>query len=405
MNTKLTIFYFRLAVVNFIILTVAGLLLRYLHIGSIDQINYQFLLHAHSHFAFSGWIFFAIALLVIHLVSPDQLPAEFRWVLLATLVSAYGMLVSFYLQGYKAVSIIFSTLFIVVTYRFTYLVIKNKSLQVRINGLSYQLIRAALFFLCLSSVGPLALGPLMAMGFKHTPYYQDAIYIYLHFQMNGFMLLAAWGLLASSLSGMFQTKASKVWAALFIYSTIILYFIFTLWSNPGIPFQLLAAVGAIVNMISWLRLCITYKASLRHFSALSKAALIATTLKIIFQLFVCIPAIGNWTFANRDLIIGYIHLLTLGIITPLIFDQMIQSGFLPRLRWGIGAYLGAAITYLAFLFLEPLAAQFGISIPGYQLLLFVASSLFLFIAIVFLAKIKSDTSLLKRDKGHFFASK
>ena len=69
MNSTITS-YLRLAVVNFIVLTILGLVLRYIHIGSSGGINYQFLLHAHSHFAFAGWMFFAIALLVfLHYLS------------------------------------------------------------------------------------------------------------------------------------------------------------------------------------------------------------------------------------------------------------------------------------------------------------------------------------------------
>ena len=77
---------------------------------------------------FAGWIFFANAMLIAGLIHSNELARAFRWVIILALVSAYGMLISFYLQGYKAVSITFSTLFIVVTFRFTYLVFKSKVL-------------------------------------------------------------------------------------------------------------------------------------------------------------------------------------------------------------------------------------------------------------------------------------
>ncbi|MBS1533056.1 MAG: hypothetical protein JSU01_22335 [Bacteroidetes bacterium] len=385
MNSAIT-YYLRLALTNFIVLTVLGLVLRYMHIADIDGVNYQFLLHAHSHFAFAGWMFFAIALLIISLIDKNTLARSFKWVMILALISAYGMLVSFYLQGYKAVSITFSTLFIIVTYRFTYLVFKSKILKNGLNPLSAGLISASLIFLCLSSAGPFALGPLMALGLKNTPWYQDAIYIYLHFQMNGFMLLAGWGMFASVWPNVSLNKASKTWLKLFVWSTAALYFIFTLWSKPGVPFQALAAAGAIVNLVSWLMLCIGCRDQLPKCSLLVKAALAATTLKCIFQVIVCIPGVGEWVFSNRDLIIGYIHLLTLGIISPLILDQMIRRGFLKRSLPLVWIYIGAAVVYVALLFLQPFLARLGVLIPDYEILLFAVSLVFLFIAVVFFFK-------------------
>lgn len=387
-----TTFYLRFAVVNFIVLTTLGLVLRYIHIGSLGAINYQFLLHSHSHFAFSGWMFFAIGLLIIRFGNKSVLPASFKWVLILSLVSAYGMLVSFYLQGYKTISISFSTLFIVVTYRFTYLVFKSRMLDKGLNPFSSLLLKGSLVFLCLSSAGPFALGPLMATGLKNTPWYQDAIYIYLHFQMNGFMLLAALGLLASQLR-LTLSRTGKTWLNLFIYSTLPLYFIFTLWSRPGLVFQLLAGMGAAVNTVSWFALCIGARKELPKCSALARTALIATTLKTIFQLFVCVPEIGEWVFSNRDLIVGYIHLLTLGIITPLIFEQMIQSGIIkmwPPLVW---TYICAAVTYPALLFSQPALALLDIHVPNYQPILFSISLLFLLTGLAFLTAITGSKVL------------
>lgn len=385
MNSTIT-FYLRLAIVNFIVLTTLGLILRCFHICSIGTINYQFLLHAHSHFAFAGWMFFAISLLIVNLIHKNIITPAFRWVMILVLVSAYGMLVSFYLQGYKAVSICFSTLFIIVTYRFTYLVFKSKAFKNGLHELSSRLIKASLVFLCLSSIGPFSLGPLMAMGLKNTPYYQDAIYVYLHFQMNGFMLLAVWGLFAWTLPIASLSKSARVWVDLFIYSTVLLYFIFTLWSGPGLVVQLLAVIGAAINLVSWIALLLCFRDN-PACSPLVKIALIATSLKILFQLLICYPSIGTWTFSNRDLIVGYIHLLTLGIITPLILDQMIRRGFLKHSSTAVWIYIGGTVAYLALLFMQPLLGRLGVLVPHYQVLLLDFSFLFLFVGFALCAKV------------------
>lgn len=384
--------YARWAIINFVVLTSFGILLRYIQLYGVPGVDYQFILHAHSHFAFAGWMFFAIALLISHNLTGGKFTTGYKYVFLLTLISAYGMLVSFSFEGYKTVSIIFSSLFVLITYRFTYLALKGNVLKNAVNKASHKLIKSALIFLCLSSLGPFTLGPLAAAGLKNTPYYQDAIYFYLHFQMNGFMFLAALGLFAlTSLNNTLKAKSNQ-WLNVFIYSTIPLYFIFTLWDKPNIWVSIAAAAGSVLNLLSWLMLCLNFKKEWHQFSFLVKAALIAVTLKIIFQVMVCVPAIGEWTFINRNLIIGYIHLLTLGIIMPLIIDQFIKKDFLKNDKLLIVVnwfYIITVVVYLILLFIQPLFSLFLIVIPQYQFLLFVLCALFLPVGLILMAKTKT----------------
>lgn len=384
--------YPRWALINFVVLTSFGVLLRYIQLYEMPGVDYQFILHAHSHFAFAGWMFFAIALLISYEITDGKFTTRYKYVFLFSLISAYGMLFSFSWEGYKTVSIIFSSLFVLTTYRFTYLALKGRALKKAVNVMGCKLINSALIFLCLSSLGPFTLGPLAAAGLKNTPYYQDAIYFYLHFQMNGFMFLGALGLFAStSLINPLPVKSSR-WLNVFIYSTIPLYFIFTLWDKPNVWVSMVAAAGSVLNLLSWLMLCLNFKKEGHQFSFLVKAALIAATLKIVFQAMICVPAIGEWTFLNRNLIIGYIHLLTLGIIMPLIIDQFIKKGFfkndklLTVVNW---SYIIAVVVYLVLLFIQPLLSLFLIVIPQYQFLLFALCALFLPVGLILLAKINA----------------
>jgi hypothetical protein len=346
----------------------------------VTLFSYRFVLHAHSHFAFSGWMFFSIALLISRLCNTGKISGSFRTLLILTLVSAYGMLFSFSWQGYKLISICFSTLFVLVTFRFTYLVFKSPLLKERLNSMAYKLICSSLVLLCLSALGPFALGPLAAFGLKQTPYYQNAIYFYLHFQMNGFMLLAALGLLASAVPVKHLARQAQRWLNLFIFSAVPLYFIFTLWGKQGSGLWILASVGAALNLVSWVALCFHLSGYWRIFSFLEKAALIALTIKCIFQLFVCIPVVGDWTFVNRNLIIGYIHLLTLGILMPLLIAQFIRAGLINSCRQITTTntlYIGLVLIYLCLLFIQPFLMLFSTIIPAYQFLLFLLCASFL----------------------------
>jgi hypothetical protein len=388
--------YARWAIINFVVLSVFGIALRCMQLCDLPFLNYQFILHAHSHFAFAGWMFFAIALLITQIVAGDRYTPGFKYVFIAALISAYGMLFSFSFQGYKIVSITFSTLFILVTYRFTYLVFKKGLLRNKVNETAHELIKGALTFLCISSLGPFLLGPLAALGYKNSSLYQDAIYFYLHFQMNGFMFLASLGLIAAIFLNATSSKRRNIWMALFIYSTIPLYFIFTLWDRPNEPVRILACLGAGLNLVSWLMICLYSRKEWDQFSFLVKAALIAATLKIVFQVLVCMPSIGEWAFLNRNLIIGYIHLLTLGTVMPVIIDQFVKRGFF-KMRKMVSivswCYITVTVVYLLLLFIQPLLSLMPITIPGYQFLLFILCFLFLPIGLVLLANTKRDTTV------------
>jgi hypothetical protein len=318
-----------------------------------------------------------------------ELTKSLKRVLFLGLLSAYGMLLSFSWQGYGAISICFSTLFVLVTYRFTYLALRGQPLKARVNPIAARLLEASLAFLCLSSLGPFTLGPLAAMGLKQSSCYTDAIYWYLHFQMNGFMTLGALGLLATTLPG--KGFRGIGWINIFVGSTIPLYCLFTLWGKPGITLGILAWIGTVSNLISWLMVGIRYRHYRCRFSFLEKTALIALTLKCIFQVLVCLPAVGSWTFSNRNLIIGYVHLLTLGIIMPLLVAQLLRNEFIERCKLVCAANYGfilLVIVYLCLLFLQPFLSLFAVVIPGYQLLLFLLCLSFLPIAVLLLWKAK-----------------
>lgn len=368
----------RLAVFNFIVLALWGVLLRYMQLADLP-FNYQYLLHAHSHFAFSGWVFLSIAFLIARLCCGPHLSTSFRNLLLLAQVSAWGMLLSFSLQGYRPVSIAFSTLFLLAGFRLAYLVWKGKGLRNAVNKPAYLLICYALAFLCLSALGPFALGPLAALGLKASPFYQDAIYFYLHFQLNGFMELATLGLLAAGMPLCELTVADQRWLRLFMLSVLPLYLIFCLWSRPGSPVWWIAGSGAGLHLFSWLVITRRFRSYWGGLSGLEKLALLALSLKCLLQLAICFPMIGEWTFLNRNLIIGYIHLLTLGIVTPLLLAQFNQGGWLKRTASTGGLliiYLALTGLYLALLFLQPLLSLYAIGIPFYQLSLFILSLLF-----------------------------
>lgn len=371
MNVINSINFERWTLVSFIILAFFGAILRYMLCFPLPGLSYMNILHAHSHYAFGGWVFLAMVILLgKHLsLSSSQ---GFKWLMLIALLSSIGMLVSFSFQGYKAISIAFSTLFLFVTYWFAALVYPKLNLIE--DASSRVLVKAGVWCLVLSSIGPLALGALKAAG-NTGAIYQNAIYFYLHFQMNGWMLLAALGLIFKNYIRFDRVAgiSSRPWIYGFILSSFPLFFIFTLWSKPSSWVGEIAFLAALINAVSWFGIVQKTFYCMKKAPLMIQVALFAVSFKVLFQILVCVPQIGEWTFSNRNLIIGYVHLVTLGSVTPVLLHLFTRH---LNLRYIERSYIALVVLYLALLFIQPVLSLYRISIPNYQHLLLCISLLF-----------------------------
>src|SRR5579872_7200056 len=68
-----------LSLLNFVIVSILGILLRYKIAFPWPAVNYKFLLHAHSHFAFSGWLSTALFTAFVHLLFRSGYPVSKRY--------------------------------------------------------------------------------------------------------------------------------------------------------------------------------------------------------------------------------------------------------------------------------------------------------------------------------------
>lgn len=383
------------ALFNFFVLASIGLLLRYMHNFSLPAVNYQFLLHSHSHFAFSGWMFLAIAILVVKNYQKNNTSKRFNYLFIATLLVSFGMLVSFFLSGYKSLSIILSTVFVLITYWFVVEVFRLKHFKEEKHKLAKTLLTGSLIFLAISSFGPFALGYFKAAIPDSVTAQQNSLYFYLHFQMNGFMQLALLGLFFLRHVKAIQDKRTAVLANSLVYSTLPLYFMFTLWANPPAWCYAVGFLGAIIHFVSWCMLIFRYKTTLKSCSFLSKTAFFAISIQFFMQMLIFVPQIGEFVFSAHNLIIGYIHLLTLGSLTPLILDFFIEEGILPRLKITNGIFMTGVVIYLTLLFGGPFLALFGIYVLKLEMFLFISNFLFPIAAgIYFFAAFRAKLKLI-----------
>src|SRR5680860_44348 len=144
---------------NFFIAALMGLMLRSAFIWEIDWLEYRNMMHGHSHLAMLGWVYLALYALIWYRFIPKEKREKRVYSLLFwfTQFTVVGMMGSFPLQGYQVISISFSSLHILSSYVFCYLVWKDHHILKAEVSL---LLKTALVLMILSTMGVWILGPL-----------------------------------------------------------------------------------------------------------------------------------------------------------------------------------------------------------------------------------------------------
>ena len=328
-----------MALGNLCLLALLGVTLRSKILFPMQLIDFTYILHAHSNFAFAGWITLALAALMIY----DILPADahnkktYMWLLWTIEVNALAIVIAFVIQGYAFFSIFFSTVFVVVTYLFSYLFARDL-LRSEAEKAVKILCLSALTCLVLSSVGPLILAYLVAAHSVNNLLYRDSVYTYLHLQYNGFFALAVFALF---INGIYKTlngdqlKKAGRFAATVSLSIFPTLFISYLLHYPDTWIMVLSIIGCVFILLSIYYL-ITFLGSIkndlktipRFTRNMSLLALIAFQLKSLLQMGTIIPSLGRMVYGDRAIIIGFLHLVLLGFISLYLLSHFLNSGAL-----------------------------------------------------------------------------
>jgi len=350
----------------------------------LDQKHLQ---HSHSHFAFSGWISHTLMVLMIGFLeykikkTEVQFIKKYNLLLITNLICSYGMLISFIIQGYGAISILFSTSSIVIACVFTFFYFKDLKL-ISHEDLSKNWFKASLFFNVISSLGTFALAYMMVSKNIQQNEYLSSIYFYLHFQYNGWFFFACMGLLISFLQlkkaeNLFFNKT--FW--LFFVSCIPAYFLSTLWLKLPTWIYVLTLLSALVQTITWFKFLYVIIKLKNNF--LEKYPLVlryilffvgvALSLKFILQLGSTIPALSQLAFGFRPIVIAYLHLVLLAIISLFLLFYIYANQFL---TFNKQIKNGIIIFSVGVLLNEIILAIQGIASFSYTLIPFVNEMLF-----------------------------
>lgn len=366
-----------------------GLALRYSFIGDIG-VNYRYLTHAHSHVAMLGWVYLMLYVLFVHYFVPKQKPI-FVNVFWVTQIAVVGMMFSFPFQGYAAISISFSTLHIFCSYYFVYLIWKHQKMQSKVTR---KLVKASLVFMVLSTIGVWCLGPAVSMLGQASAFYQIAIQFFLHFQFNGWFLIAVVALFFHSIK-VEDSRLFRLFFKLLIASTILTIALPVHWFLPHTILIFINGIGVVLQLIMlyyFLKLIkpkysIILSQQTKLVSYLYGFSVFCLILKIGVQLFSLFPEFSQVVYAHRNLVIGFIHLLMLGVITGFLFSFIVNSTLVnltTSLYFGVISFLIGFLLTEVLLVIQGGRFYFGNGLlPHYYLWLFLFSIL-LPLGIVFL---------------------
>ena len=95
--------WLRIAVFNLLLVAFLGLVMRYKIAFSLPFITQKYFLNAHSHFAFAGWITQALMTFIAFYIAKNKASfslKKYNRLLIANLITAYGMLFCFPFEGY-----------------------------------------------------------------------------------------------------------------------------------------------------------------------------------------------------------------------------------------------------------------------------------------------------------------
>jgi hypothetical protein len=358
--------WFRIALLNLVLATLLGALLRYAFVEEVTWIKFRNVLHGHSHGAMLGWLYLALFALLAAYFLPER--ANFKWynrLFWLTELSVLGMLVAFPIQGYGAASIAFSTLHILLSYIWAWRFWTDT--RGEMPGWSLRFARAAIVFMIVSTLAIWSIGPILMGGFRSSTFFHLAVQFFLHFQFNGWFIFAALALAFRWMEGQgleLPAKRICLFFILLVVSCALTYALAVAWSNPlpiifgingtGVTLQL-AALLAFVGLIWPHRSAIL--APLTGWSrSLMVIAFLSLAGKILIQTAVVIPVIAKAAYTIRNYVIGFIHLILLGALSSLILSLALHHGLLTRhnriTRMGLAMFVVGFLGSEALLFLQ-----------------------------------------------------
>lgn len=362
------------ACLNLMIVSILGVLLRYKGVFGLLALDYNYLLQAHSHFAFSGWVTTALFVGLLYILGDSGigLSSIYRYQFWLNQVASFGMLVSFMVQGYAPVSIAFSSLSVVFSYWFAFSYWRDAK-KAGWPPVVRRAIGFALFYLVLSSLGPYLLAYSMSHRVGDRAFYYNAIYLYLHFMYNGWFTFGVLALFfwwvdrVGRGGGLRRDGLARVFVSSLGFACVPAYCLSLLWTEPPWWVWVSAAVAALVQLAAGSILLVFFVGNRRTWAGslpavvrtLGVLSAVAFGIKLSLQALSVVPALGRLAFGHRSVIIAYLHLVLLGFVTLALLGFFVSQGLLslraPAARGGLVVFIFGVLLNEGVLLLQSLS--------------------------------------------------
>lgn len=387
-GVQFRLYWMRWAFGFFFLAACLGLVMRSFHVLEIPYFEYRNILHAHSHLALLGWgHLMIVGGMVFGLVREKEQIKGYRFLFLGTVIALLGMLFSFPFQGYGVTSISFSTLHMLLSYGFAYKLLKViRSVE---NTPATRLIRLAIWFMVISTVGLWALGPIAAtLGRMHELYFLT-IQWFLHFQLNGWFVLGVLGLILLY----FEEKGIQInWPVyqewVLSLSVVMTFMLAVTWAAPKPVFFQINGVAVLIQLIAYFWILkpvfslVKTDVPMDFVRLLMLLGLVNLVVKACLQGLLVFPFIAVVSYSIRMYVIGFLHLVLLGGMTMGVSAVAMGRGWineLPISKAGWILLIAGFVVTEVLLFLQGTLVWLEMGfLPGYNFWLFLASCLFPF---------------------------
>lgn len=381
--------WFRAGLFSLVIVAILGALMRYKIAFDFPVFQQKNLLHAHSHFAFGGWITHMLYTAVAGCLSgflPAARQRRYHLLIALNLVLSFGMLFSFAWQGYGVVSITFSTLTIVIAVIFLFNYTADSQQFARLQ-LFPKWVRLGLLLNVIASAGPLYLAYMMATKNIQTDHYLASVYYYLHFQYNGWFFFGSMSLLAYKFSD--KGPAFNDFFKIMSVTVFVSFLLSVLWMHLPTWLVVITAVAACIQLLAWLRFMkllspswqvLQKKETPLWIKLFFYAAALAMTIKFLLQAISAIPHLSQLVFGFRPIVIAYLHLVLLGIYSSFLLGWLfsqVTEGISKAAEPGAYIFLSGVVLNEGLLAVQGIASFAYIPVPFVNELLVVVSLILL----------------------------
>jgi hypothetical protein len=208
-----------------------------------------------------------------------------------------------------------------------------------------------------------------------------------------------------------QHQQNFYWFSLLLCLSILpSLFLSFLWQAPNETFRVIAWVGSILILASVMFFIISAFLVLKVSRVVAIPVRVmlflsigAFVLKMILQSLTIFTKIGNAVFGDRPIIIGFLHLVFLGFVSPFILAYYTQEKIL-NINVKLAVY--SQMTFILFvainetiLILQGLGSMFLKSSYWFPWLLWATSiGLMIAVVLIFVSGIKSATHFLKTNE-------